>query len=128
MELKSKIDAISITIDEDKIVTVRPTAGYDVNMNDIKTTFFWAVNEVKPHKMNAMVVGSQGISFDPDARDFLKSKEFQENIENYAIVVANFGQRLLADFLFKLQKPLFDFKVFTSEKNAKKWLLNKSTK
>lgn len=125
MELKSHIDAISVTIDENKIVTVRPNAGYSINIDEIKTTFLWAVNEVKPDKMNAMVVGSQGISFDPDARDFLKSKEFQNYIANYAIVVANFGQRLLADFLFKIQKPLFNYKVFTSEEKAVEWLLMK---
>ena len=125
MELKSSVDAVSVTIDENKIVTVRPTAGYSINVNEIKTTFLWAVKEVKPGKMNAMVVGTQGISFDPDARNFLKSDEFQEHIANYAIVVTNFGQRLIADFLFKLQKPLFEYKVFTTEEKALEWLRTK---
>jgi hypothetical protein len=126
MELKPVIDSINVTIDNNNnIVTVRPNPGFDINLKDIKTTFFWAVREIKPLKMNAMVVGAQGISFDPDARNFLKSDEFQENINHYALVVSNFGQRLIVDFLFKLQKPLFTYKVFTTEDKAMEWLKSK---
>lgn len=126
MELKPSVEAINVTIDNNKIVYVRPNAGFNISLNDIQTTFLWAVNEMKPNKFNAMVVGSQGISFDPDARDYLKSEEFQKHIDNYSLIVANFGQQLLVDFLFKLQKPLFEYKVFTSEEKAKQWLLKKS--
>lgn len=127
MELKPSVEAINVTIDNNKIVYVRLNAGFNISLNDIQTTFLWAVNEMKPNKFNAMVVGSQGISFDPDARDYLKSEEFQKHIDNYALIVANFGQQLLVDFLFKLQKPLFEYKVFTSEEKAKQWLLKKGS-
>lgn len=127
MELKPSVEAINVTIDNNKIVYVRLNAGFNISLNDIQTTFLWAVNEMKPNKFNAMVVGSQGISFDPDARDYLKSEEFQKHIDNYSLIVANFGQQLLVDFLFKLQKPLFEYKVFTSEEKAKQWLLKKGS-
>lgn len=125
MELKSNVDAISVTIDENKLVTVRPSAGYNINLEDIKCTYFWAVNELKPKKLNAMVVGSQGITFDPEVRKFLRSKEFQKHIAHYALVVSNMSHRLIVNVLFKIKKPSFDYRVFTSEEKAIEWLLSK---
>lgn len=123
MELSSEVEAISVTIDENNLVTVRPTAGVDVTLKDIQTTFFWAVKKLKPKKLNVMVVGSQGITFDPDARDFLRSDDFQKHISLYALVVSNMGHRLIVNLLFNIKRPTFDYKTFTSEEKAKEWLL-----
>lgn len=125
MELKSEVDAISVTIDENKLVTVRPKAGHDISLEDIQSTFFWAVKNSKTKKLNAMVVGSQGITFDPDARNFLRTEEFQKHIANYALVVSNLAHRLIVNILFKVKRPSFEYKIFTSEKKAIEWLLSK---
>ena len=52
MELKSAVDAISVSIDDDELVTVRPTAGYNIGLEDIQSTFFWAVKEQKRSRSN----------------------------------------------------------------------------
>ena len=123
MELKSAVDAISVSIDDDELVTVRPTAGYNIGLEDIQSTFFWAVKELKPKKLNAMIIGSEGISFDPEVRDFVRSKEFQKHFDNHAMVVSNMSHRLIVNVLFKIKKPSFNYKTFTSEEKAREWLL-----
>ena len=73
-------------------------------------------------KLDAIIIGSQGISFDAESREFFRSKEFQQHLNHYALVVKNFGHRLFVDLIFKLNKPMMDYKIFTSDEMGLKWL------
>ena len=123
MELKPSTDSINVTIDENNIVIVRAVPGQDITINDVQSTFYWALKQHRrKQKMDVIIVGAQGISFDAESREFFKSVEFQQHLNHYALVVRNFGHRLFVDLLFKFGKPIMKYKIFTSEAQGLKWI------
>ncbi len=61
-----------------------------------------------------------------EARDFLASKDGCQNITKGAILIDSAVTKIIANFFIGLSRPVIPSKIFTSEADAKKWLLKKS--
>lgn len=57
-----------------------------------------------------------------EARDLLASKKGCEGISRAAILIDSIVGQMLGTFFMYVHKPLIPSKIFTDEKEAKKWL------
>lgn len=64
-------------------------------------------------------------SISSEARETSASMEVNHNAIAKAVVVPSLGQRLVANFFIKFNKPPTTIKIFSNEEDARKWLEEK---
>ncbi|MCE3225806.1 MAG: hypothetical protein K0S32_357 [Bacteroidetes bacterium] len=71
-----------------------------------------------------MLVATVSSQFDSSAREFSASEEGLRYTKKEALVVKGLGQKIIADFYLKINKPKKPTSTFNTEEDAIRWLLS----
>jgi len=83
------------------------------------------VNELNENKpMLILHVPGKHTNIDDETRKFLSSEKGVKNRLAFAFVLQSLGQKLVANFFLKVNKPKIPTRFFTSQHEAEKWLLS----
>ena len=80
----------------------------------------WEVSGNK--KVCVLLIGSNYTSIDPEARKFLATPESGMNFTAKAYVVRSLAQRLVVNFLIKVEQPQTPSRFFNDMGSAVEWL------
>lgn len=77
---------------------------------------------MKTEKAYILTIANDGAEPSPEVRNIFASKERSAFKIAEAFVISSIAQRILANFVMKVQRPNHPLKFFNSEKEAKEWL------
>jgi hypothetical protein len=84
--------------------------------------------EMRTEKVYLLTVANSGVEPSPEVRALFSSKLRSEFKMAEAFVISSFAQRILANFVMKVQPPNHPLKFFNSETEAKEWLYEQRKK
>jgi hypothetical protein len=73
-------------------------------------------------KAYLLTVARSGAEPSPEVREIYVSKERSSFKLAEAFVISSLAQRIIANFIMRVQRPVHRLRFFTSEEEAKKWL------
>lgn len=76
----------------------------------------------KERKFPLLIDADEFINVTPEARKLIRKLETIVPISARAIIITSLGQRILASFYIKLQKPIVNTKIFNNYEDGIKWL------
>ena len=76
----------------------------------------------KEVKFPLLIDADEFINVTPEARKLVRKLESVVPISARAMVIKSLGQRILASFYIKIQKPIVPTKIFNNYENGIKWL------
>ncbi|MCE3260163.1 MAG: hypothetical protein K0S12_1804 [Bacteroidetes bacterium] len=112
--MNPKLIRIEIT-SEDIVITRDETK----DMNDA----IGVLSEGK--EIPVMILATENAQFDSGSREFSASEEGFRFTKKEALIIRSLGQRILADFYLKINKPKKPCRTFNTEEDAIEWLLEK---
>jgi hypothetical protein len=71
-----------------------------------------------------LVLGAPFANVDADAREFMASEQSTQYSSAEAFVINSLGQKILANFYLKVNKPGVPTRFFTEQVQAEEWLRN----
>lgn len=116
-----------ITYNEsNRILTVTAKNEVELTLENATRDFEVSAKMANYDKVLVLVDSRKQLSHSKEVRDFYGSKKMEDHILAMAVMVDSVATRLTANFFIKFNKPYFPTKLFTDEKEARKWLLENS--
>ena len=98
------LDGVTIDIDDtvDNLLVIKQLSGGKPRLKLVDMRVSWKIKK--------------------EAREFLLSEDMPERTIARAVLVKSLSNKLMLNFLIKLNKPQSPLKIFTSEEEAATWL------
>lgn len=115
-------DHVTIRLRQDGIVIVsfHPNTEITVDFQNILVQLYHEITGGTPSLF--LFDGGEFVSITKEARENAILMEKQTPTKASAIVVRNLGQKIIADFYYKVNKPIQPYKVFWQHEKAIDWL------
>lgn len=82
------------------------------------------IRKLSPHqKAFVLTIAGRYTSIEPEAKKYTAAGRHESFIGAEAFVIHNLAQRILAQFYFKINKPIVASEYFTDLNKAEKWIL-----
>ena len=107
---------------EDYTVVINYKAPFDVDISLIDRVNTEILNMVGDKAYTAIVHAEPGVNFTAEGRVYGAKKGHVGNKKAWAAVTDNLAQILVVNFFMRFNKPQIPFKLFKTEKEARKWL------
>lgn len=101
-------------------VYLKPHTEITIDLQVEMKNMYCEITEGK--KMPFLFEGGEFVSITKDARENAVRMEDDTPTLASAILVKNLGQKILADFYYKINKPKQPYKVFWSKEKALLWI------
>ena len=111
-------------IDDQGIVWMKAIEGVHMDVEALKEDHQRSLELMGSHKILVMYDARNHFTISPEARAFLSKGILNENRIATAVLSPNLGVRLLVNFMNSINPPKSPIKMFSSEGEALKWLLN----
>jgi len=118
---QSETKEVVVSLRHDGILHVYIKPGAEINV-DAHNRMNEAINELTDSPRPFVFESGEFSSVTKEARTKAKSEEATSMATATAIVVVNLGQRILADYYYKINKPTIPIKIFKNLDQATKWL------
>lgn len=121
-----KIDheCILVTLRSDGIVHVIIKPHVEINL-ELQKDMIKIYNEITEGKRSPFLFETNEFnSITKEARENAIQIELQTPTAASAVLVKNLGHKIIADFYYKVNRPIQPYKVFWSKEKAIKWLLS----
>ena len=117
-----ELDKITVTVLEPGIIENFVKSGVTVEREDIVELKKQNIS-VSGNKHYAVLVTTGALStITKEARELAASKEYAMTTKAKAIVVESLGQRIVASFYIRINKPYIRTKLFSDRNSALTWL------
>lgn len=107
---------------EDFTIVIKYKAPYDVDVPLIERVNTEILNMVQNNAYTAIVFAEPGVNFTAEGRVYGAEKGHVGTKKAWAAVTDNLAQILVVNFFMRFNKPQIPFKLFKTEKEARKWL------
>jgi hypothetical protein len=113
---------------KDGLIIVQCADNHAYKVEEIKENHE-AIKKLSPGKM-AFVLNIAGkyTSIEPETKSFMAKGPHKSFIAAEAFVIQNLAQRILAQFYFKINRPIVPSEYFTDVKKAEAWILRQMKK
>ena len=107
---------------EKNVLLVKVKKFEELSVDDYIEIQRWVQSYRKNSKIISLLEFGVGSSSTREAREYGSSPEGNTLSKGAAIVVKNIGQRLLADYYLKYNKPALPTKIFSKREKALSWI------
>jgi hypothetical protein len=107
---------------EDYTIVLKYKAPFDVDVPLIERVNTEIINLVQDHAYTTIVFAEPGVNFTAEGRAYGAEKGNGGNKVAWAAVTDSLAQILVFNFFMRFNKPHVPFKLFKTEKEARKWL------
>jgi len=112
-----------IFLRDDGVVQVN-TTDHNYTVKDLKELNSAQGKISNGKKLPLLVITTHYANIESDAREFMASAESTQYSTAEAYVIIGLGQKILANFYMKVNKPGVSTRFFTDLKLAEEWLLS----
>jgi len=117
-----QLDKLNISLLEDGIVHNYIKFGEMIEAQDVHNIRDCNLNLVNFKPYGVLVESDELTSFSKEARDLAASKEIDCRSAAKALLIKSLGQRIIANFYLKFNKPFIPTRVFENKSEACDWL------
>lgn len=119
---KTELENVEISMCSDGIIRVMFKKKAEIN-SEVFKEIFGKYNEMVNGKKYPFIYFAEdgSVTVTSDGRDYAKKEEYSFPKLCNAVIVRSLAHKLLASFYFKINKPVFPFKVFSSMAEAEDW-------
>jgi hypothetical protein len=115
---------LTVSLRADGVVHVWLKPNTEINV-DLQFQMIQIYMDITGGKKSLFIFeAGEFVSITKEAREFAIKMEKDTPTFASAIVVRNLGQKIIADFYYKVNKPLQPYKVFWKIEKAEEWLSN----
>lgn len=108
---------------EDGIARTKVKQGAEVSLEHAQENSV-VVNSLYRDKKFPLIVDARGIkSMTREARKHFSTEGRSTNVTSFAIIIGAPISKMIGNFFMGINKPAIPARLFTSEEEAKKWLL-----
>lgn len=115
-------DKFDCSVLEDGIVETFFKAGVQIEAEDLIRIKEMNLRMTEGRNYCVLVSADFMASFSKEARELSASENFVMNTKAKALVINGIGQRMIAQFYLKVNKPCIKTKVFSDRPEAIEWL------
>jgi hypothetical protein len=107
---------------EEKMLFIRLNENAEIDIPEVDENYQAAYELTQFEKHVVLVDATAHINITKEARERLGSPEYQKSIVAQAIVVNSLANRIIGNFMIRMNKALSTAKLFSDETSARKWL------
>jgi hypothetical protein len=104
-------------------VHIKNNVTVDIDCQDEMEIIYW---EITKEPRYFIYTAGQFLTFTKEAQRNAKEMEKRVPVIASALIVTNLAQRLIADFYYKMNKPVRPLKVFRNFDKGVEWLIERS--
>lgn len=94
----------------------------EIDVKEVDAMHEFSMTLTKGKKYGTLFVAGPMLNISKEAREHGSQAKFHENLVCQAIVIRSLAQRILGNFIIRFNRGFTEAKLFTSEKEALKWL------
>lgn len=109
-------------VDDDGILRIKVIEGAHIDLESIKEDGLVNMQLTNNKRSLALYDSRAFFTIEPDAREYLRSGIIDPTRIATAVLTDRLATKILVNFFIRFNKPQTPMKMFTSEKQALKWL------
>ncbi len=116
------LEKVQISLIEDGIILNHIKLGKLIEADDVYQIRNVNLDLVKHQPYGVLVESDELTSFSKEARELAASEEIACHSAAKALYIKSLGQRIIANFYLKLNKPFVKTRVFENREEAYEWI------
>ena len=118
------LEQCKLTLQDNGIVHLHILEGETLEVERIRE-IFEHIHKSAPDPCALLVTAGEEATLTQEARDLVSSEEITHKVKADAIIVDSLRHEMTANFFIRFTNPIRPTKLFKSEDEARKWLLEK---
>ena len=107
---------------EKDIMILRLIEDSEIDLKEAVETFEATLKLAEGRKYAMMIDATVSVQVSSAAREYSAKKERQKNLIAQAIVVTSLANKIIGNFIIKVNKPYAPTRLFSNEEDALAWL------